>query len=378
MSESQEEAEFLGENSLEGLGQKEILLYIETWRKLLEFLRRKGKNPERNNGFAESNVRPIARRIHQVHEYFWSQGRNVLILTTDHAEEFVSALNKDTFLNQSGEPYSEGSKRKFTQALQAYFRFREIEWKPSIRFSEKSAANSGSDPFSKSEREKLLEAALNYQTPPSYSNVSPEERDSWNTYLSQLLGIPKEKIGPNHWESLQTNWKIPSLLSTALDAGWRAKLVGRLLVVHVNIDNGFIKIPGEIAVKNNRDWTNQLSRRSIRLTEKWLDQRSNISKYDNSDLVWLNRKGNPYRSATLNDLLSGLMDEAGIDSDGRKLTWHSVRHSTGMYVYDQTQDLGQVADVLRHVSLESARKYAHPTPETQKEVVESLQGGDRL
>jgi site-specific recombinase XerD len=69
------------------------------------------------------------------------------------------------------------------------------------------------------------------------------------------------------------------------------------------------------------------------------------------------------------------MDEAGIEAENRTLTWHSIRHSTGMYVYNQERDLSLVAEILRHKSLESARKYAHPTPETKRNIVENLHGG---
>ncbi|MFB6196822.1 MAG: tyrosine-type recombinase/integrase, partial [Halobacteriaceae archaeon] len=99
---------------------------------------------------------------------------------------------------------------------------------------------------------------------------------------------------------------------------------------------------------------------------------------DETTALWLNRERNRYNSKNLNDLLQNLMEEAGIDANGRKLTWHSIRHSTGMYVYDRERDLGIVAEILRHKSLEAARKYAHPTPETKKDVIESIQGGGAL
>ena len=46
-----------------------------------------------------------------------------------------------------------------------------------------------------------------------------------------------------------------------------------------------------------------------------------------------------------------------------------------MYIYDQKRDLALVAEILRHKSLESARKYAHPTPEMKTDVLEAIQGG---
>jgi integrase len=202
--------------------------------------------------------------------------------------------------------------------------------------------------------------------------VSPEERDRWKAYLSQILGKPKAAITLEDWDERRKSWKIPSLISTTLDCGWRACMVGRLSTSLIDLDRGQIDISPQIAVKNNKNWTAELSDRSIQMISRWLEQRSNQTKYDESDKIWLNRKGNDYNSRNLNDLLSNLIEEADISTRGRQITWHSIRHSTGMYVYSKTKDLGMVAEILRHASIESARQYAHPTPESKKNVIESI------
>jgi len=373
----QPEFEFLGPDSLSHLNYQQTVLYQGHWEGLLKYLRSSGKNPKRNRGYSESNVRPIARRIHQVHLYAWDNGPVSTTLSTELADQFVDALNNDTILNSDDEPYAEGSKRKFTQALQAYFSYRGIDWKPNIRFSEEQATFA-SDPFTLNEREHLLNASFDHISPPSYSNVSPDERDRWNAHLAQALGKPKQSIGPADWDELKKCWKVPGLISTALDCGWRAAMVGRLTTSLVNLDEGRIQIPPDVAVKNDQHWDAELSDRSTKMLRRWIDQRDNRTKYDDSDLIWLNRKGNQYNSKTLNDLLGNLIDEAEIDDQGRRLTWHSIRHSTGMYVYDQHKDLELVAEILRHSTLEAARKYAHPTPESKQDVIESIQGGGTL
>ncbi|WP_136717724.1 tyrosine-type recombinase/integrase [Halorientalis salina] len=340
----------------------------------MEFLRTRGKDPQRNRGYAESNIRPIARRIHQVHQYCWENGYSILELTPKQADEFIEGLNRDEILNKDGEEYSEGSKRKFQHAINSYFRSQGIEWDPEIEFTD-TDSSAGPDPFNLRERERLLKAALNYRSPPNYKNVSPDERDRWNTQLSQHLGKPKEQVGPDDWESLRRSWKIPSIISTTLDCGWRAEMIGRLEMKSIDIGNGQIVIPPDTAVKNNQKWECELSNRSSRILEYWMAERNNRPRYDNIDNIWLNRKGNPYNSGTLNRLLDNLIEEAEIEPGNRKLTWHSIRHSTGMYVYNQEKDLELVAATLRHASLEAARKYAHATPETKKEVIESIQGG---
>ena len=366
--------EFLSPESVSHLNYQQQVLYSEFRAELIEYLRTKGRSPSKGIGYEESGVRPRVRRIHQAFEYAWDQGQLVLELTPDVADEFVDGLKEDDITRNDGDDYSRGSKRKFVNALETYFDFAETEWEPEIRFRDGSPVEA-SDPFNKRERGLLVNASFEYRSPPSYSNVSPEERDRWNAYLAQFLEKPKADVSPEDWKALEKSWKFPALISTALDAGWRAGMVGALETGFVDLDNGEIVIPAEIAIKNDEQWQTELTPRSVKLLEKWLAQRSNKTKYDDSDRIWLNRKGNPYNSASLNDLLDNLMDEAGIEAHGRNLTWHSIRHSTGMYVYDQTQDLAMVAEILRHVSLESARKYAHPTPEAKTDVLEDIQGG---
>jgi len=369
--------EFLDPDSLTELNYQQTVLYQDLWTNLIEFLRQKGKNPKRNRGFAESNIRPIARRIHQAHQYCWTEEIVFVELSPCHADEFVDALNDDEVVNKWGNEYSEGSKRKFTEALESYFDYLGEEWKPEINFSN-TESSIGSDPFILREREQLLKAASEYKSPPTYKNVSPEERDRWNAHLAQYLGIPKEDVGPADWEELQQNWKFPSLISTALDCAWRAEMVGRLETHLVNLQTAQINIPPEYAVKNDKEWTSELSKRSTLLLKRWFEQRANKPKYDDVDHIWLNRKGNPYNSKTLNTLLDNLMEEAGIEANGRKLTWHSIRHSTGMYVYNQEKDLELTAEILRNASLEATRRYAHPTPEVKTDVIESIQGSVSL
>lgn len=355
--------------------QKEI--FASVWNDLVEYIRTQGKIPKRNIGYAESNVRPICRRIFQVHRYCWSKtGGYGSPLRTEQADTFVTALNEDRYQKKSGNPYSECSKRKFVDALVVFFNFRREEWEPKIKFTRTTTSESSIDPLTLNERERLLSAATQISSLPSYKNVSPEERDRHSRYLSQKLGKPKADIGPEDWERERQSWKASSLISVSLDIGPRAALVNRLLCSMLDLEEGFVTIPGEVAVKNNQKWRSPLTERSVRLLRQWRKQRKTLDKYQDDNHIWLNRKGNPYCSRTLNSLFNKLLDEAGISENGRTLTWHSIRHSTGRYTYAQTEDLEAVAEILRHTSLESARRYAHPSIEMKRDVVESLQGGE--
>jgi len=373
-SDTNVEAEFLSPASVQQLNIQQRQIFGQVWQELIEYLRTRGKSPDRHEGYENSSVRPIARRIFQVFAYVWATEAVTFEISRSQANHFLEELNRDTITTDQGCGYNESSKRKISDALRAYFRFRNIEWDPPIGFSDEDPILD-SDPFTRTERERLFSASLEYNSPPKYKNVDPDERDRWNTYLAQELGKLKEKIGPSDWKELRRSWKIPSLLSASLDCGLRAALVGGLTVGLVDLDTGQIRVPPDVAVKNNQEWIIELSKRSNSALGKWIDQRDRKTKYDDSSHIWLNRKGNPYESGTLNTLLDNLMETAEIDRDERRLTWHSIRHSTGMYVYNQEQDLELVAEILRQKSLAAAKRYAHPTPETKRDVIESIQRG---
>jgi integrase len=369
--------ELLAKESIAHLSHQHKILYAEFRSEFIQWLREKGKEPKKHVGYKESNIRPLARRVHQVFEYAWSHDKAVLDITPDLADQFLEDLQCDKVTTKNDEKYADSSKKKFKSGIQAYFRFTGQEWDPSVSFTE-SVPELPSDPLTQEERKKLLSAALEYQSPPSYSNLSPEERDRWKTQIAQIIGKPKEKVSPDDWDSLQRSWKIPSLVAVALDGGLRAALVTRLQISCVDIDNQQINVPASMAVKNEKKWIIDLTDRTTQMLRRWMVERKNNSHYDDSESLWLNRQGNPYNSGSLNNLLSNLLDEAEINADGRKLTWHSIRHSTGMYVYAQERDLELVAEILRHKSLESARRYAHPTPEAKKDVLEGIQRGGYL
>jgi integrase len=365
------ELEYISESALEHLHPNQKVIFAEQFQSEIEALRNWAKDPDHQVGYANDGIPPLVRRILQAYQYIWETEARVIELAPADADRFVNALKNDAITQRNGEAYASGSKRKFVNALEAHFRVRDVEWTPPTKFTD-DHPRLDSDPFARDERRLLKEASYNYRSPPSYSNVTPKERDRWNAYLAQILGKKKSEIGPDDWEELKQSWKFPSMIHFAFDTGSRVALMNSILTSHFYPSSEQVVISSEIAVKNNSEWEISLTSETVNIMERWMEERSRKSKYSDSDHMWLNRNGNPYDSGPLNNLIGNLMDDAGIEQAGRKLTWHSIRHSTGMYVYDETQDLGMVAEMLRLESLDAARIYAHPTPESQKNVLESI------
>jgi integrase len=359
----------ISESELEPLNIRQREVYADKLARFSEYLQTVGKDPTKEIGYQKVTER--ISRFHRMMKWIWRNQGLTTEFTVEHGDTVNNALATDSFRRLDGERYSEGSKRKFNDVLRNWFEFKHTDWEPEATFTDERATNNA-DPFRKEELQALWQASLDYKTIPSYNNLSPEERDRWKAHLAQELGKPKDEVRPDDWERINNCWKIPSLIRTTREAGWRPDLVGRLKTEWYDSNAQKIHIPEGKAPKNDSSWTQELSDEATFALDKWLKQRANQECYDGRPEVWLTRKGNSYTSGTLNELLRRLMTEAGIDQQGRNLVWYSFRHSIGTYVYNEYQDLRIVAEKLRQNSTASADRYVHPLPELKREAAKLM------
>lgn len=123
------------------------------------------------------------------------------------------------------------------------------EWQPTISFSVNDSASNPRDYLTRAERSKIRDAALEYGSIPSYSDLTPNQRDRWKAHLAQRFEKPKTDITPADWDRAN-GWKIPSLVWTSLDAGLRPIEVGRATTSWVDTENGLLRIPKSESSKN--------------------------------------------------------------------------------------------------------------------------------
>jgi integrase len=336
-----------------------------------QYLQTEGQNPRKGIGYAEGSIGTRVSRVLQAIRWVWNTEDPSTEISPEQADRVIEALATDELRRCDGDRYAEGSKRKISNALVNWFRFHGSDWEPEIKFKDEPAEN-GADPFNRTEINLLWEASLTYKSIPKYNNLTPDERDRWRRHLAQELGKPKGEVRPADWDKVNKHWKIPSIIGTEKAAGWRPALINRMRVDWYDADAQKIIIPAEYAVKNDSEWTQPLPDKAARPLELWIEQRSNNNNYDDSDHMWLTRKGNPYESHSLNYLLDNLIEEAEINHRGRNLSWYSFRHSLGTYTYEEYKDLEIVSEVLRQNSTSSAARYVHPTEELQRSAANIL------
>ncbi len=372
-----EELKFISEEIHERFSYRQLQAINQEYENYWSWLKKKGKDPDRNVGIAPSGLRPMFARTRQFHLHVWNAIEEyTLRFSHTHADEFEDGLEKDRILTKRNDPYTEGSKRKLTKAVQKYFLYRSCTrggepWIPGISFHQTEYDQV--DYLTLAEREKLYNASLAYEDLGRYGDLSPMERRRRKGILAQKLGKPKDEVTPRDFEALQSSWKIVALISVSLDIGARPILINRVEVDWYKPRKGVIQIPRVESPKNDAYWEVGLSTRSIQALDRWLEQRATIPKYDGSTAVWLNREGNPYNSATLNYLLNNLLEEAEINQVSRKLTWTSIRRSTATYLA-HFQSLAYARQQLRHTSLQSTLVYTEIPVEARKKALDHLVG----
>jgi len=333
----------------------------------LTWLLNVGKTPKKGIGYAKGTIKPRSNRIDQFYRWVWDNyGGYTTNVTPDHAEGYLRHLAQ---LEASGVHKSNSQK-----AVQTVLKWRHHvhgidEWDPSLRFSGDSSSQPR-DYLTIEEREKIREASLEYGSVPSYSNLSPAERDRWKAYLAQRFEKPKCEVSPDDWERAN-GWKIPSIVCTSLDAGLRPIEVARAQTTWVDVDNCLLRIPKEESSKSHDNWTVGITEQTAKMLSRWLSERRAYQQYTDTEDLWYTRQANSYRSSALKRVLERLCEIADIDTEGRQMSWYAIRHSVGTYM-TREEDLAAAQAQLRHKSPETTMQYDQTPVENRRDALNRM------
>lgn len=339
------------------------------WRyNLLRWCLNLGKNPEKAEGYSKHTIHSRASRISLFTRYVWDdEGRYTTNFTHDHADAYMEELAYgDT---------SQENKASHQKSLKMLFKWRahvhggEL-WDPDITFSSTSVNQNPRDYLTREERQKIREAALEYDSIPAYGALSPEERDRWKTYLAQRFGKKKGNVSPDDFERANS-WKIPSLVWASLDAGFRPVEVGRAKLQWVDVENRVMRIPVEESSKNEDNWVVSITDRTANALRGWRHERKRHDEYEDTDALWLNQRGNPYKHYSLSYLLRNLCELANIPIENRDMTWYSIRHSVGTFM-TREEGLAAAQSQLRHQSPKTTMRYDQAPPDDRRDALNRM------
>lgn len=324
-----------------------------------------GKNPDKAEGYAYAVARRRAHDTDMFYRYVWSNHADGYTTTVSH--EHADAYMKELAYSD----HSESHKSNVQKSIMSLFRWRDDtdEWEPEITYSGGSQT-APRDYLTREERTRLREAALEYDSIPAYSWMSPEERSRWKEYLAYHLDKPLSDVRPDDFEDAE-GYKYATMVCVSLDCGLRPVEVGRATTQWVDIDNAVLRIPKEESSKNRENWIVSLRRATAELLGNWLVERELYDRYDGTDALWLTRHGNPYSSSSLTGLLERLADVADIDTENRSLTWYSLRHSVGTYM-SREEGLAAAQAQLRHRSVRTTVKYDAAPVEDRRDALDRM------
>jgi len=339
----------------------------ESWkREFLNWLYHEGKKPDRGEGFAAGTIRKTSYHTGQILRWLWGERGYTTELGPDDADKLMRELGRHS-------NYADSNLNNIVKTIKRLFSYynhekgKDIEWECNYELSEPKVTNR--DYFTKDEFRPLYEAALNHGAVKHYNNCTREERERLKAHLAQRFEKPKDEVTPDDFERANS-FKILSLIATSLDMGLRPIEIARAKTSWVNLNNAALEIPADESSKNTDNWECVLSNNAVRSLRKWLDERASYEKYDATDTLWLNKKGNPYRSQSLNYLLENLIEEAGIEPAGRNLTFYSIRHGVATIWADE-EDIQDAREQLRHEQVETTLGYSHSSTNKRHNVVNS-------
>lgn len=320
----------------------------------IEWLQTMGKDPQHVDGYAHETIRQTSFRVDRLYRWKWdTNGGYTTSITPDEATQYIRSRVSDP------EDYSNNYLSNEQKAIKRLFKWLrhthglDEEWDSPFTFG--SSSTNVRDYLTVDERRRIREAAIEYNSIPAYTSLSPSERNSWKQHLSQRLGKPKSEISPDDFDAANS-WKIPSLVWTSLDTGLRPVEVKRATVQWIDVDNKVLRIPKSDSSKNSDNWIVSITDRTATALDQWLTERLEYKKYDGTTALWLTQKSNPYNSLTLSRLMKRLCDHADISTNGRQMSWYTIRHSVGTFM-TRERDLKAAQAQLRHKSPETTMKY---------------------
>lgn len=343
-----------------------------------EWLLKCGENPARNKQMSPSGAQNYLARIDQLYRFVleFDDLQTPRRLTHAQADELISRLVENQITTRSGNQYSQSSKRKYANALQKYFEWLEDEaittdrWNPNVVFSDDEPESA--DSLSFKERHQIREAALTYNSLPSYYETPPAERERLNAVVAQRVGKPKDEVTKRDWREADTSAKTGSLIAVALETGMIPIEIKNATVDWYHPRKQVFVIPKEYAAKNRPTTELPVTDSTAEILSEWMRERRHLEIYDETNRIWLNQRGNPFTSGNLCYLVRQLCDAADIPIEDRKIVWYSLRHNLG-HSFEEISDISATKDQLRHQYLETTKNtYGETATEKRRHVLEQI------
>lgn len=156
-----------------------------------------------------------------------------------------------------------------------------------------------------------------------------------------------------------------AIIETIYGCGLRVSELINLRISDLFFDEGFIKVTG----KGDKSRFVPIHTTTIKFIQLYIDSiRRHVTPVkEDSDIVFLNRRGKRLTRQMIFIILKDLSAKAGID---KKIGPHTLRHSFATYLLKEGVDLRAIQQILGHESITTTEIYVHLDTSYLQKVVE--------
>jgi site-specific recombinase XerD len=149
--------------------------------------------------------------------------------------------------------------------------------------------------------------------------------------------------------------------------GLRVGEVHGLDISSIDFDNQTLEVIG----KGNKRRGLHLTDEMVQVLIEWLAVRHRFYKSNETDALFVSKKGNRLAIRTMEDNIKKIVRNSGIYARFN-ISCHTLRHSFASHLNDKDVDILVIQSLLGHASPRSTEPYIHPSLEKVRESMERL------
>ena len=149
--------------------------------------------------------------------------------------------------------------------------------------------------------------------------------------------------------------------------GLRVGEVHTLDIPSIDFENQTLEVIG----KGNKRRILHLTDEMVQILIEWLAVRNRFYKSNETDALFVSKKGNRLAIRTMEDNIKKIVRNSGIYARFN-ISCHTLRHSFASHLNDKDVDILVIQSLLGHTSPRSTEPYIHPSLEKVRESMERL------
>lgn len=155
-----------------------------------------------------------------------------------------------------------------------------------------------------------------------------------------------------------------AILVLAIRTGMRVTSICEINISDINFENGYITV----VEKGNKIREIPISENTMEMLLNWIDERNAMwGTYEKNDALFVANTRNRISSKSIEQMIK--KNSKGIN---KRITPHKLRSTCATNLYQRTDDIYLVADVLGHANIQNTKRYTSIGQEKKNKVKEIM------